>query len=108
MVGSWLYISLAMPFIRFFIPFFMLLCRPAKRNLNMIGVMAVWSLIVEYIDLYWVVMPVYYPRRSADALAGSRDAGGDRQRLRAGVLEPVPQAQDGSGGRSAVGAEPAF
>ena len=48
MAGSWLSISLAMPFMRFIIPFFTLLCRPAKRNLTMIGVMAVWSLVVEY------------------------------------------------------------
>ena len=60
MVGSWLPISLAMPFIRFIIPFSILLCRPAKRSLKVIGLMAVWSLVVEYIDLYWVVMPTYY------------------------------------------------
>jgi hypothetical protein len=58
--GSWLYVALAMPFIRFVIPFFTLLCRPAKRNLSVIGFIAVWSLIVEAIDLYWIVMPVYY------------------------------------------------
>jgi hypothetical protein len=61
MVGSWLIVSLAMPFLRFLIPFFLLLCRPAKRSLSMLGFIAVWSLVVEYIDLYWVVMPVYYP-----------------------------------------------
>ena len=60
MAGSWLAISLAMPFLRFIIPFSVLLCRPAKRSLKVIGFMAVWSLIVEYIDLYWIVMPTYY------------------------------------------------
>jgi len=60
MVGSWLSVSLAMPFLRFLIPFPILLCLPAKRNLKVIGFMAVWSLIVEYIDLYWIVMPTYY------------------------------------------------
>jgi hypothetical protein len=60
MEGSWLPISLAMPFIRFLIPFFTLLCRPAKRSLTMIAGIAVWSLIVEYVDLYWVVMPTYF------------------------------------------------
>jgi hypothetical protein len=59
-VGSWLGISLAMPFIRFIIPFFTMLSRPAKRSLNMIAALAVWSIVVEYIDLYWVVMPTYY------------------------------------------------
>jgi hypothetical protein len=60
MVGSWLPISLAMPFVRFIIPFAILLCRPAKRSLKVIGFIAVWSLIVEYIDLYWIVMPTYF------------------------------------------------
>jgi hypothetical protein len=60
MVGSWLPVSLAMPFIRFIIPFGVLLCRPAKRSLKTIGFIAVWSLIVEYIDLYWIVMPTYF------------------------------------------------
>jgi hypothetical protein len=60
MVGSWLAVSLAMPFIRFIIPFSILLCRPAKRSLKVIGFISVWSLVVEYIDLYWIVMPTYY------------------------------------------------
>jgi len=59
-VGSRLGISLAMPFIRFIIPFFTMLSRPAKRSLNMIAALAVWSIVVEYVDLYWVVMPTYY------------------------------------------------
>jgi hypothetical protein len=59
-VGSWLAVSLAMPFLRFLIPFSILLCRPAKRSLKVIGFIAVWSLVVEYIDLYWIVMPTYY------------------------------------------------
>ena len=60
MVGSWLEVSLAMPFLRFLIPFAILLSRPAKRSLKVIGFIAVWSLVVEYIDLYWIVMPTYY------------------------------------------------
>jgi hypothetical protein len=60
MPGSWLWISLAMPFIRFIIPFFTLLCRPAKRSLTVIGLVSVWCIVIEYVDLYWVVMPVYY------------------------------------------------
>jgi hypothetical protein len=59
-VGGWLGISLAMPFIRFLIPFFVMLSKPAKRSLNMIAAFAIWSLIVEYVDLYWVVMPTYF------------------------------------------------
>ncbi|HVO96689.1 MAG TPA: hypothetical protein VMT15_01415 [Bryobacteraceae bacterium] len=60
MAGTWLPISLAMPFIRFLIPFFALLSRPAKRSIKMVAAIAVWSIVVEYIDLYWVVMPTYF------------------------------------------------
>lgn len=59
-VGGWLPLSLAMPFIRFIIPFFALLCRPVKRNLTALAVLAVWSIVVEVVELYWIVMPVYY------------------------------------------------
>ena len=59
--GLWLVLSLSLPFTRFFIPFFTLICRPAKRKLTLIGVMAVWSLVFVYFDLYWIVMPNYYP-----------------------------------------------
>ncbi|MEI9814199.1 MAG: hypothetical protein WDO18_16810 [Acidobacteriota bacterium] len=58
--GAWLGLSLMLPFIRFFIPFFTLLCRPVKRKLTLIGVMSVWSLVVIYIDLYWIVMPNFH------------------------------------------------
>jgi len=60
MQGSWLALSLAMPFLRFIFPFFILLCRPAKRSITLVGILAGYSMIIEYVDLYWVVMPVYY------------------------------------------------
>jgi hypothetical protein len=58
--GGWFSISILMPFLRFLIPFFLLLCRAAKRSLKMVAFIAVWSLVVEFIDLYWIVMPTYY------------------------------------------------
>jgi len=61
MEGGWLVLSLLLPILRFVMPFFILLCRPAKRSLTMIGLIAAWSLLVIYLDLYWVVMPVFYP-----------------------------------------------
>ncbi len=61
LVGGWFPIAIAMPFIRFIIPFFILVSRPAKRNLTLLGVMSVWVIVCEYVDLYWVAMPVWYP-----------------------------------------------
>ena len=59
--GEWLILSLALPFIRFFIPFFTLLSRPSKRVLGPIRFIAVWSLVVVYLDMYWLVMPNFHP-----------------------------------------------
>ncbi len=58
--GNWIWVGAAMPIVRFIIPFFTLLCRPAKRNLKLLAVMAVWILVFQYMDLYWIVMPAYY------------------------------------------------
>jgi hypothetical protein len=59
--GAWLAFSLVMPFTRFFIPFFTLLCRPVKRKLGLIGFMSAWSLLFMYLDMYWLVMPNFHP-----------------------------------------------
>lgn len=61
-VGAWWWISLSLPFTRFIIPFFVLLCRPAKRSLTVIGLVAAWSIAVQFFDMYWVIMPIYYPQ----------------------------------------------
>jgi hypothetical protein len=61
MGGSWLPISLSLPVLRFLLPFFVLLCRPAKRSLKVTGLVAAWSLLVVYLDFYWVVMPLFHP-----------------------------------------------
>ena len=79
MPGAWLYISLSLPFIRFFIPFFALLSRPAKRNLKMIGIHGgvepgrglSGSLLGGDAGVL--------SQRSADSLAGFRHAGRDGQ-----------------------------
>jgi hypothetical protein len=60
MAGGWLTLSLLLPILRFFLPFFTLLCRGAKRSLMVIRLVAAWSLIVVYVDFYWIVMPVFY------------------------------------------------
>ncbi len=59
-VGSWLPFSLSLPVLRFFFPFFTLLCRPMKRKFTIIGFIAAWSLLMVYMDLYWLVMPNFH------------------------------------------------
>ncbi|MBX9604409.1 MAG: hypothetical protein K2X35_25640 [Bryobacteraceae bacterium] len=57
--GSWLWVSIFMIFARFFIPFFTLLARSAKRNLTILTVVAIWILFVQFVDLFWLVKPTW-------------------------------------------------
>ena len=57
MEGGWDKISLAMPIIHFFIPFFFLISRHVKRNTTGLIVGALWLMGVHIIDIYWNVLP---------------------------------------------------
>jgi hypothetical protein len=57
--GPWKYVSLALLFGHFIIPFLVLLPRRAKTNLKRLKIMAIWLLCAHWLDLYWLVMPSY-------------------------------------------------
>lgn len=57
LMGGWAAFSYAIPFIKFIIPFFLLLNRPNKRDINFLSKVAVWILISHAIELYWIVFP---------------------------------------------------
>lgn len=59
MSGGWGYISLALLFVHFIIPFLVLLPRSAKTNPGTLKIMAVWMLFAHALDLYWLIMPTY-------------------------------------------------
>jgi hypothetical protein len=50
-------LSLLIVFGHFVIPFVVLISRGAKRNLTVMKFMAIWLLLMHWIDLYWVIMP---------------------------------------------------
>lgn len=56
-VGAWKYISLILPIGHFAIPFVLLMARPAKRNLKFLSFMAVWLLVLHFVDLHWLILP---------------------------------------------------
>ena len=58
--NSWKYVSLIVLFGHFVIPFLGLITRAAKRSVGYLGFMAVWILVMHWIDLYWLVMPTHY------------------------------------------------
>lgn len=59
--GTWMWASAALLVGRFLIPFNALLARAPKRNLTWLGAMAAWIVAMHYLDLYWLVMPVFQP-----------------------------------------------
>lgn len=59
--GTWSWVSALLLFGHFIIPFLILVFRASKRNLKVLTVMAIWFLIIQYIDWYWQVMPTFHP-----------------------------------------------
>jgi hypothetical protein len=57
--GAWLPVSILLLVGKFIVPFLALLPRWAKRTPSHLGVVCVWILIMQYVDLYWLVYPVF-------------------------------------------------
>ncbi len=55
--GGWEYVSYGLLFGRFIIPFFILLPAASKTNLKLLKFMAIWIIVIHFIEMYWVVMP---------------------------------------------------
>jgi hypothetical protein len=57
MEGSWGGMSLLLLLGHFILPFIVLLPRRNKRNLKVLLAISVWILLIQYVDLYWLIMP---------------------------------------------------
>src|ERR1700680_1137635 len=55
--GGWGYLGLFIVIFHFVIPFAMLLSRPFKRNIRKLVWLAVWLLLMRYLDLFWIIEP---------------------------------------------------
>lgn len=58
--GNWKFVSIALVFIHFVVPFLVLMPRSAKTNLKTLKFMSVWLLFAHALDLYWLIMPTYF------------------------------------------------
>jgi hypothetical protein len=58
-VGSWSDVSLLIVVAYFIIPFFLILSRNVKRRLPLLRIGAVWLLVMNVVQVYWLVMPNY-------------------------------------------------
>jgi hypothetical protein len=58
--GNWKFITMILVFGHFLIPFLGLMPRAAKRNITYLKAMAIWILVMHFVDLYWIVMPTLH------------------------------------------------
>ncbi len=57
--GGWEYVGLFLIVFHFFVPFFLLLSRPFKRDITRLVWLAVWMLCMRYVDLFWHIEPSF-------------------------------------------------
>jgi hypothetical protein len=58
--GSWKTATLLLAVGHFAIPFVVLMARWSKKQKGVLAAMAVWVLLMHYLDMYWLVMPVLH------------------------------------------------
>lgn len=58
--GAWMSISMVLLIFRFIVPFIALLPRGLKRNENHVIMVAILILIMQYVDVYWMVYPNFF------------------------------------------------
>ena len=57
--NDWMWVSLALGAFKFIVPFLFLLPRWVKRDPGALTVVSVLILVMEYVDIYWMVYPSY-------------------------------------------------
>ncbi len=57
--NGWCVYALFIIGFKFIVPFLLLLPREAKRNMSYLLKMAYWVIFVNFIDMFWMVMPTY-------------------------------------------------
>ncbi len=66
--GGWGAVALSLLFLHFALPFFVLLLRQAKRIYPILAVVAVWLLVMHWVDLWWITMPAMLPHGAEHAM----------------------------------------
>jgi hypothetical protein len=59
-LNGWMVVSFALLIFRFIVPFLVLLPRGAKRNNTVLVSVSILVLVMQYVDLYWLVYPNFF------------------------------------------------
>jgi hypothetical protein len=59
--GGWQWLAIILIFCQFAIPFALLLSRRAKRNTRLLVAVAVFVLLMRFVDIFWMIKPAFYP-----------------------------------------------
>ena len=55
--GGWGYVGLCLVLFHFAVPFVLLISRPFKRDITRLVWLAVWMMLMRYVDLFWIIEP---------------------------------------------------
>lgn len=59
--GQWVWVSLALLFGHFVVPFLYLISRRIKRRPRLLLAGALWVAVMHWLDLQWLIMPQFHP-----------------------------------------------
>ncbi|MDA1044559.1 MAG: hypothetical protein O3C57_04975 [Verrucomicrobia bacterium] len=62
MHGGWQFIGISLILLHFFVPFFFLISRNIKKHLNRLARVAMFLLVMRYVDLLWITAPSYHDK----------------------------------------------
>ncbi len=55
--NGWEYVSLALIFMKFLVPYFVLLSQPSKMDGRKLKFIGIWIFLAHTVDMYWLIMP---------------------------------------------------
>jgi hypothetical protein len=59
MQGGWGYVSVLLILCHFFVPFLLLLNRDLKRHASLLILVALWIVVMRFVDLFWLIGPLH-------------------------------------------------
>lgn len=71
---GWEYLFFTLCFGHFLVPFLILLFRDVKRNFNALTLMAVWAILMEVLDMTFIVKPMVFIRETEAGFAPASTA----------------------------------